>query len=284
MLLKIRHALLEVNNSTNQTTPSLESFYCCSKQSAIIINDEFVFTVANVLQEFLTNESAKPNTNETNGMKFMRLLQKHQIIPPHNKLSSNEQQSAALYDFQESLKSLQYLITFDYLPNRGHCFDYNDQLLATAANQTNDEQRSFVRKEGRFLSLLYSTKVYNQLLKLACQNDDVSNHCRVVLSSSFLILTLKPKPVKHTQTENIRRILLHIRNYLNNLQSIRCMDDILVMSSPFGLESFYKTINIGKISNILDEHGSVFMISNPLSIGCEGSAVFNNKLLSIFRQ
>lgn len=278
MLLKIRHALLEVNNSKDEEIflgCASNSNYRCSKQSAIIINSKFILTTANVLQEFIIPKDPQHDFDggEWRGKdsrgEIIELLKQFEMIPPRKELDKDEQQTKTKW--QESLESLEYLITFDVVHNKRRI-------------QTLDEMQSrqFVREEGHFLGLFHSSEVYNQLLKLSGQQDD----CGLLLSSSFLLLTTRNhkgqskdlQEKKHP--DDMKRFLEHIHHYLRQMHPIRCLDDILVIGSPFGLEGFYKTINFGKISNILDDSGCIFMLSNPLTVGCEGSAVFNDKLLS----
>lgn len=69
-----------------------------------------------------------------------------------------------------------------------------------------------------------------------------------------------------------------MKNYIKFISPINKLDDVLTISTPFGMESFYKTMNIGKVSNVFGINSCLFTISNNLVNGCEGAAVINSKL------
>lgn len=146
------------------------------------------------------------------------------------------------------LNSLNFQITFDRksLVNRS-------QILT--------------RYQAKMLYLFNCAEV-SQYIRRICSEDDAC------FFGGFVILSFR----KTNSKDIFKKFTSHIKNYLRFSQNVQKMDDILTICSPFGMEEFYKTIHIGKISNVINSNGSLFVLSNSLPNGCEGSAVFNDKL------
>ncbi|XP_037940931.1 uncharacterized protein LOC119673897 [Teleopsis dalmanni] len=241
MLLKIRHALLEINNYPNP------------KLSAIIINNEIIITSGCILKHFVrplpTTEVSDSSEGACPSTKIIRKLERCEIISTQD--GSDEAQH---------LNALSYQVTFD-----------RQKLPATARNQ---QPRILTRYCARPLYMFSSneiTRQFHNFLQNAAVQVDGHND---VLLSSFLVLTMRTT----REQEKFERFLYHIGHYLRYLHPIRPLDDVLAMCTPFGEENFYKSISIGKVSNVIGRDGSLFVVSNALPQGCEGSAVFNNKL------
>ncbi|KAH8301789.1 hypothetical protein KR059_011804 [Drosophila kikkawai] len=235
MLLKIRHALLEV------TSPP------ATKQSAIIINNEVIISSGSILQPHLLFDGDKGEENKG----VVARLQQGQIVDVQA-------------DEGCRIRSLNFVVTFD--PHQRHTRPR--QNAASGSRQGHILTRYLAHPLYVFSAAEVSRNLHRILLTA-----DATNQSEV-LRSSFVVLGMRP-PAKE---ESFKRFLAHISNYLRHLQPMHTLDDVLVMCSPFGLENFYKTISIGKVSNVMGRSGCLFAISNALPLGCEGSAVFNNKL------
>lgn len=235
MLLKIRHALLEVTNQSAKQS---------IKQSAVIINNEIIISSGSILQPYVRPAG--------DGEKIIQNLQQCKLVDAQDEKS----------DESKLLRTLSYLVTFDR--QRRPLTDRNAQ-----PNSGQTTPHILTRYTAQPLYVFCAAEVSRNLHKiLMYANSDDQN----VLWSSFLVLTMRALK----ERESFKRFLQHIASYLRYLPPIHTLDDVLVMCSPFGLENFYKTISIGKVSNVMGS--SLFGLSNALPLGCEGSAVFNNKL------
>ncbi|XP_016974347.1 uncharacterized protein LOC108041076 [Drosophila rhopaloa] len=238
MLLKIRHALLEV------TSPP------ATKQSAIIINNEVIISSGSILQPHLVFDGDKGSENK----EIIARLQRGQLLNVQNEEDEEAQR----------IRLLNFLVTFDPQQRRPR----QNQNAASGSRQPHILSRFTAHPLYVFCAAEVSRNLHHILLTADSEDDGE------VLRSSFVVLGLRT-PDKE---ESFKRFLAHIGNYLRHLQPMQTLDDVLVMCSPFGLENFYKTISIGKVSNVMGRSGCLFAISNALPLGCEGSAVFNNKL------
>ncbi|XP_002043129.2 uncharacterized protein LOC6618881 [Drosophila sechellia] len=236
MLLKIRHALLEV------TSPP------AAKQSAIIINNEVIISSGSILKPHLAVDGDKGAQNKA----IVARLQRGQLLDVQNEEQKEDAQ----------IRSLHFVATFD------------PQQRRPRPNTAPGSRKPHIlsRFTAYPLYVFCADEVCRNLYHILLTAD--SGDAGEVLRSSFVVLGLR-KPEKE---ESFKRFLAHIANYLRHLQPMHTLDDVLVMCSPFGLENFYKTISIGKVSNVMGRSGCLFAISNALPLGCEGSAVFNNKL------
>ncbi|XP_067634240.1 uncharacterized protein [Eurosta solidaginis] len=244
MLLKIRHALLEITS------------HPVTKQSAIIINNEIIITSGCILQPYV--RPLTPLSSDTNSeadvctsTKIIRKLQQCQLIDVQ----------AGSSDEAKHLNLLNYQVTFD-----------RRKLLAP--NERRRQPHILTRYCAKLLYLFNSAEISRHVLRFLGNTAHPEESCNDVLISSFLVLSMRCDGDK----ENFDRFLRHIAHYLRYLEPIHTLDDVLVMCTPFGLENFYKTISIGKVSNVMGRDGCLFVLSNALALGCEGAAVFNNKL------
>ncbi|KAM7345536.1 peroxisomal leader peptide-processing protease [Cochliomyia hominivorax] len=251
MLLKIRHALLEVTNHPN------------AKQSAIIINNEVIITSGCILQPYvrpmLPFVADHTNENVCASTKIIHKLQQCKLVNAQDGDSEEAQH----------LNSLSYQVTFD-----------RRKLPAAVTERNANVPHILTRYRAKLLYVFSSQEISRNLHKMlnsiSFNQASTKDHNEVLLTS-FLILTMRPaKSIE--SPERFERFLEHIAHYLRYKYPVRPLDDILTMCTPFGMENFYKTISIGKISNVIGKDGSLFVLSNNLPLGCEGSAVFNNKL------
>ncbi|XP_034476830.1 uncharacterized protein LOC117783517 [Drosophila innubila] len=233
MLLKIRHALLEVTNQSAKQSV---------KQSAVIINNEIIISSGSILQPFVRSDG--------DGDKIIQSLQQCELVDAQSESG----------DEGKLLRKLNYLVTFDR---------QRRSLTDRSAQSSGQVAHILTRYTAQPLYVFCAAEVSRNLHKILLSADSDSQN---VLRSSFLVLTMRALK----ERESFKGFLQHIASYLRYLQPIHTLDDVLVMCSPFGLENFYKTISIGKVSNVMGS--SLFGLSNALPLGCEGSAVFNNKL------
>ncbi|EDW60060.1 uncharacterized protein [Drosophila virilis] len=235
MLLKIRHALLEVTN--HQVSKQ------SAKQSAVIINNEIIISCGNILQPFIRPDG--------DGLKIIQSLQQCKLVDAQDGHCAEG----------KLLRTLSYLVTFDR--QRRPLTD------RSAQHSSGHSAHILTRYTAQPLYVFCAAEVSRNLHKILMNADNDEQN---VLRSCFLVLTMR----ELKERESFKRFLQHIASYLRYLQPIHTLDDVLVMCSPFGLENFYKTISIGKVSNVMGS--SLFGLSNALPLGCEGAAVFNNKL------
>ncbi|KAH8400914.1 hypothetical protein KR009_001795 [Drosophila setifemur] len=235
MLLKIRHALLEI------TSPP------ATKQSAVIINNEIIITSGSILYPHLPFDGDKAEENKG----IVARLQQGQLVNVQEKQGRR-------------IRSLNFVVTFDPQQQRPR--------QNVASGQGSRKTHILTRFTAHPLYLFCAAEVSRNLhhILLSADSGDDSS----LIRSCFVVLGMRTP----AREENFKRFLAHISDYLRHLQPVQTLDDVLVMCSPFGLENFYKTISLGKVSNVLGRSGSLFAISNALPLGCEGSAVFNNKL------
>lgn len=234
MLLRIRHALLEV------TSPPT------SKQSAIIINNEVIISSGSILQPHLVSDGDKGEQNKG----IIRRLQQGQLLDVQT-------------EEEWRLQSLDFVVTFDpqqKFPNPNQ-------------NDAESKQGNILTRYSALARYVFCAPEVSRNLHRILMTADAPDQGEVLLSS-FVVLGMRGSGKK----KSFKRFLRHITNYLRHLQPMQALDDVLVMCSPFGLENFYKTVSIGKVSNVMGRMGCLFAISNALPLGCEGSAVFNTKL------
>lgn len=94
------------------------------------------------------------------------------------------------------------------------------------------------------------------------------------LLSTFLLITVRPSTKSlESKSEMEGNIMRHSGTQAKFDKS----DLIYTKTTPFGHQSFFDTKNHGIVSNILDETGSVMILSMPLCPGSEGGGVFTPK-------
>ncbi|XP_055917016.1 uncharacterized protein LOC129949522 [Eupeodes corollae] len=209
--------------------------------SAIVINDEIILSSGSILEPYIQPLGVGEQC-------------------PHSKIIDDLQNNLLINAQEESdeskfLNSLNYQITFDQ---------------RSLVNQPQVLSRHCAK-----LLYLFSCKEVSQYIRHICATgahfNDLQKECFL---GSFVVLSLQGKDEKTT----FQRFIAQIKHYLTFLYKVEKLDDVLTICTPFGMEEFYKTINFGKISNLISSNGSLFVLSNTLPVGCEGSAVFNDKL------
>ncbi|KAH8283496.1 hypothetical protein KR018_004147 [Drosophila ironensis] len=241
MLLKIRHALLEV------TSPP------ATKQSAVIINNELVISSGSILQPLLL--ASDPDKGAAH-KELLTRLQRGELVNVQGEQVQGE-----------CIRALNFVVTFDPQQRRPR------QNAASGTGSRSRRPHILTRFTAHPLYVFCAAEVSRNLHNIMLLADDGVEGSQL-LRSSFVVLGMR----EPGEEERFKHFLAHIGDYLRHLQPVQTLDDVLVMCSPFGLENFYKTISIGKVSNVVGRSGCIFAVSNALPLGCEGSAVFNNKL------
>lgn len=75
----------------------------------------------------------------------------------------------------------------------------------------------------------------------------------------------------------------HIKTVIDRLRPTgstgpKLLDEVVTVSTPFGDESFFNTLNVGHISNIFGDHECLLLLDTHLSSGCQGGAVYNRNM------
>lgn len=99
--------------------------------------------------------------------------------------------------------------------------------------------------------------------------------------STFLLITIRPSA---TTLESKSEIQGNIMRHSGMQAKFHKGESIYTKTTPFGHQSFFDTKNHGIVSNILDETGSVMILSMPLCSGSEGGGVFTlnkDKLIGV---
>lgn len=90
-----------------------------------------------------------------------------------------------------------------------------------------------------------------------------------LLLSSFVILKLQNNHSFSLTCE------IKITKNLISHEKLCKLDKITCISTPFGNESFFGTVNEGTISNITGQNNCLIVASMPLVFGCEGAPVYD---------
>lgn len=125
----------------------------------------------------------------------------------------------------------------------------------------------------------------------------VDDDLHKLLLSSFVILLLSPYDIDDSEKAYLSSdILLNIMNDdaerelgvkprfkqksenvgILQLNSVKKMENLESISTPFGNECFLNTINVGKVANIFGDNHCLLVASMPLVFGCEGGAIYNS--------
>ncbi|XP_055380045.1 uncharacterized protein LOC129611117 [Condylostylus longicornis] len=219
-----------------------------NRSSAIIINDSYILASAFILNpvfiSLFTNEKDEEQLNN-----FKNKINKQLINVDEDPLYNE-------------LKLELFTITFD----RRKPTDRNSRILTCY--------------KAKLLYIFNSIEIrecFQNILSKLKSESELNNELKSFLHSSFLILQLI-KPNEAIKNVNLKSFIKNMLSYSNITNNLHKTDEVMAICSPFGIENFYKTIHFGKISNILGRNSCLFIISNSLPIGCEGSAVFNNRL------
>uniref|UniRef100_A0AAG5DBB3 Peroxisomal leader peptide-processing protease n=1 Tax=Anopheles atroparvus TaxID=41427 RepID=A0AAG5DBB3_ANOAO len=63
-----------------------------------------------------------------------------------------------------------------------------------------------------------------------------------------------------------------------NTESANILDKVIAVSTPFGNESFYNTVNVGHITNIFGDNDCLLLLDIHLSFGCQGGAIYDRNM------
>ncbi|XP_058121749.1 uncharacterized protein LOC131294916 [Anopheles ziemanni] len=75
----------------------------------------------------------------------------------------------------------------------------------------------------------------------------------------------------------------HIKAIINRWKSPKdeptnILDKVVAISTPFGNESFYNTVNVGHVTNMFGENDCLLLLDIQLSFGCQGGAVYDRQM------
>lgn len=102
------------------------------------------------------------------------------------------------------------------------------------------------------------------------QNDKYENiDILHLLLSSFVILKIQDNRSFSLTCE------IKVTKNLISHEKLSKLDKITCISTPFGNESFFGTVNEGTISNIIGQNNCLIVASMPLAFGCEGAPVYD---------
>lgn len=200
-------------------------------------------------------------------------------------LIQNEVKTIADYDIQRDLKINRII---DTLTNRRYrsLTKYNFKVV--------HEHSDVLYKSNAFIVNIFKCRniwnTFNDILRnfVARSARDDNNDLHKLLLSSFVIFRLKVTENIKIESSNTSLVIFKeiadsiIRDELQQqhtdvlrMNSVRKLDDIESISTPFGNECFLNTINVGRIANIFGDNKCLMVASMPLVNGCEGGAVYN---------
>lgn len=124
--------------------------------------------------------------------------------------------------------------------------------------------------------------------------NDETNEMHKLLLSSFVILRLKSNDEPIGKNDDTPLMIFKEITQMTNqhqqqpqrlefdskvlrMNSIRKLENIESISTPFGNECFLNTINVGRIANVFGDNKCLMVASMPLVNGCEGGAVYNKQ-------
>uniref|UniRef100_A0A182KB85 Peroxisomal leader peptide-processing protease n=1 Tax=Anopheles christyi TaxID=43041 RepID=A0A182KB85_9DIPT len=94
------------------------------------------------------------------------------------------------------------------------------------------------------------------------------------LYASIVILSTNVE--KYVTWNEIKRVIDKLRPAC--CEGPKLLDDVVTVSTPYGDESFFNTLNVGHISNSFGEHECLLLLDTHLSSGCQGGAVYNRNM------
>ncbi|XP_050091682.1 uncharacterized protein LOC126575165 [Anopheles aquasalis] len=91
---------------------------------------------------------------------------------------------------------------------------------------------------------------------------------------SFLILSLGTNPSRVPHWNSVTALLQQVTE--RDDEPLKLLDKVVAISTPFGNESFFNTVNVGHVCNILD--GCMLLLDVPLNPGSEGGALYDQRM------
>uniref|UniRef100_A0A182NLW8 Peroxisomal leader peptide-processing protease n=1 Tax=Anopheles dirus TaxID=7168 RepID=A0A182NLW8_9DIPT len=135
---------------------------------------------------------------------------------------------------------------------------------------------------ARALHLVHSRRVNDCLEKLldglhACLNGEVKPiRAYTALYASIIILSTNTSKFAPRDWDQIKTVLDRLNP--ESSDPPRLLDQVITVSTPFGNESFFNTLNVGHVSNMFGEHDCVLLLDTHLTFGCHGGAVYNRNM------
>lgn len=105
--------------------------------------------------------------------------------------------------------------------------------------------------------------------------------------SAFVVLHIVDHPERDSTAaaadDNLRRRFEEAARHEKDMncirfRSVRRLDRIATVTTPFGNEVFFGALNEGSVANVFGRNDCVFVASQHLAAGCEGGAVYNARL------
>lgn len=164
-------------------------------------------------------------------------------------------------------------------------------------NSFNDILRGFVARS-------FATGEARLPSKLSIDND-----LHKLLLSSFIILNISPNKIPVNEepylasdilfniindsvgvgdTEQLPDNLVSRQSEKNEdigifrMNTVKKLENLESISTPFGNECFLNTINVGKVANIFGDNNCLLVASMPLVFGCEGGAIYSSTKYVVF--
>lgn len=94
--------------------------------------------------------------------------------------------------------------------------------------------------------------------------------------SAFVVLhfgdsnSLSVPHLLESHADTVRKVI--------NFSPVRRLDRIAAVTTPFTNEIFFKSVNLGSVSNVFGIDDCLFVASPALVAGCDGGAVFNERM------
>lgn len=248
-----------------------------NKKSAIIFHDKYILVPATILISIINEYDEFKELGIKSSL--IDALNTNQIIDVCNDM-----------DF-EILKIIKFYIVHEIATNKSlfkssanllyifNCINIsqaiNNVLLGFSHTHfshqlTTSKTNTLVQRNENFNKLMISSFL---LLKFHdCKNVDLIDD----VINAFGIHLLKEEETWNMVTSIQEKEVVMRPNHINKLEPVASI------TTPFGNECFFKTINIGRISNIYGNNNCLMSVSMPLVWGCEGGGIYNIKRFSLF--
>ncbi|XP_052859803.1 peroxisomal leader peptide-processing protease [Anopheles cruzii] len=141
-------------------------------------------------------------------------------------------------------------------------------------------QNQLEERTARALYIVHSPRVKACLeqvlsgLQIVLNGDTKMLHEFGSLYSSFIVLSANGSEVSPWHSI---QSLLNCASHASD-EPLKLLDKVVTVSTPFGNESFFNTVHIGHVCNVFGDNDCMLLLDVPLSMGCEGGAVYDSKM------
>ena len=235
-----------------------------NRKSAILFQNQYCLAPATVLlnafNEYQNQVRTKSDHDLAKDLKINRIIdtvndRRYRCLSKHN--------YKLIHDRQDSLVSANAKILYIF-------------KCKNIYNSFNDILQGFVAKS------------FSTTTSITVPTSTVDDDLHKLLLSSFVILTISTTPISDPIppldifTKIVDSNTPHVctgpkeRNVeVFRVSSVKKLENVESISTPFGNECFLNTINVGKVANIFGDSKCLMVASMPLVYGCEGGAVYN---------